>query len=47
MSRHEAIMEIIRITRQRIAGAITRAEHEAQIDAILTREPELPLGAGR
>lgn len=47
MGRQEAILEIIRITRERISGTISREEHEARIRAITTREPELPLMVGR
>lgn len=42
-STHENILQIIRIVTARDKGLLSRAECEAQVQAVITREPELPL----
>jgi hypothetical protein len=38
--------EIFRLGMERLSGKITQRELEASVDAVLTKEPELPLGVG-
>lgn len=43
MGAHENILQIIRIVKARDNGGLTREECEDQVQAIITRQPELPL----